>query len=250
MTKLVSFSVFGTSSKYHSGALANLELVRTILPDWKCAFFCGASVPSEMTDQLEALGGIVVRLALEQDQSATLWRYRAFSEFTGVERFLARDADSLITAREVAMIRDWERSDKDLFVIRDHPNHIWDVPGGLVGFKRSSENIVTKLRMVWSSPNRNYYGCDADLLYWYLWRDRSNSRFVVDTCGVWPRDRKRYGSSSDYCGRVAFSESGEMDIFEFNLPQASTAAKFSTKDFAMKDIRRILERFRIIVRKS
>ena len=48
MKKIISFSLYGTESKYTHGALCNAELAKVIYPEWICRFYCGESVPREI----------------------------------------------------------------------------------------------------------------------------------------------------------------------------------------------------------
>lgn len=41
----------------------------------------------------------------------------------GVDVFISRDADSVLSARESAAVQDWLRSGKTLHVMHDHPHH-------------------------------------------------------------------------------------------------------------------------------
>lgn len=223
MSKVVSFSLFGSSQKYLTGAIENCKRVAEVMPGWEAWFYCGTGVPQEVLVRLEVLGGRVIRVDDAEDQSATLWRFRPLLE-ERVSLALSRDADSLISTREANLVRAWELSGKDMHVIRDHADHIWHMPAGLVGLRNTSAIRRAVARML-EQVAMPYYGIDADLLYWHIWRNKGISRRIDDSLAFSslvciPHKAVRHGG--DFCGRVAFGPSGE-----FVLPLHSEKANSS-----------------------
>lgn len=207
----MSFSLFGSGQKYLTGALENCKRVAEVMPGWEAWFYCGAGVPKEVLAWIEALGGRVINTYDAEDQSATLWRFRPLLE-EGVSLLLSRDVDSLISSREANLVGSWELSDKDMHIIRDHPDHIWHMPAGLVGLRKTSDirRAVVQMLEQRATP---YYGIDADLLYRNIWRNKKISRRIDDSlalsalCCIPP---KAVSHGGDFCGRVAFGLSGEI----------------------------------------
>ena len=60
------------------------------------------------------------------------WRFLVADD-ASVERFIVRDSDSRLNAREAHAVAEWMKSGKKVHTIRDHPNHDRPLNGGLWG---------------------------------------------------------------------------------------------------------------------
>jgi len=130
---LVSFSLYGKDPKYSFGAIENAKTIARLGRDWHSVFYCGVDVGSNVLDALRSHGAIVVVVNNEKSHpNGMFWRFRAFNEFN-YDYALSRDADSRITSRELAAIKDWIGSKKDFHIMRDHPNHNAEILGGMFG---------------------------------------------------------------------------------------------------------------------
>lgn len=180
-------------------------------PGWTPVFYCGESVPDDTTDELVSLGAHVRKMNAPEDLAATLWRFRVFNDFSECQIFLSRDADSIISEGELELIEEWIRSGRDLHIIRAHPDHFWEMPAGLVGFRRGAQ-LEKALTMALSNGSRAYYGIDADLLREHIWVNKAFSRLVHNR--YHPRYWRdvRFGSRLDFPGQVGFDNSGEISI--------------------------------------
>ena len=68
------------------------------------------------------------------------WRFWAAADPT-VERFISRDVDSRLMARDAVAVAAWEQSGKAFHVVRDHPSHsLYPMSGGLWGCVRYAAN--------------------------------------------------------------------------------------------------------------
>ena len=56
-----------------------------------------------------------------------------------VDTYMSRDIDSPIFERETTIVRQWLKSEKTIHIIRDHPQHIIPILGGLWGIKLDQE---------------------------------------------------------------------------------------------------------------
>ena len=82
-------------------------------------------------------------MASEQDQhalSGLMWRFLVLDDHE-VDRFLIRDADSLISKREVAAIEAWQQSDKRFHLMRDYFSHTELLLAGMWGGRRLSARL-------------------------------------------------------------------------------------------------------------
>lgn len=246
MTKVISFSLFGKNPKYLIGAVENCRRIATVLPEWQPLFYCGESVPLRVRNEIEQLGGQVVLTDKEETQSATLWRIAAVLS-PEVEVCILRDADSLISSREASLVTRWAETDKEIHVIRDHPEHIWHMPAGLVGLRRTPR-VVSAVEDRLRKPYHPYYGVDADFLYLHLWRNRSITRHIDDSFLLTYTFSRRLRSvimNPDYCGRVAFDSNGDRLPEEPESAVGLSSALF--RWFFVRKWKRVMESIRVVV---
>ena len=146
--QVIAFSLFGDNPRYGETAKLNAMVVQQLLPQWTCRFYVDDSVPEQVRSGLQSWGAQVRRVS-EQDQaqlSGLMWRFLVLED-PDVDRFLIRDADSLISRREVAAIEAWLQSGKCFHLMRDYFSHtelllagMWGGCGGI--FKNVREQMV------------------------------------------------------------------------------------------------------------
>ena len=118
-----------------------------------------------------------------------IWRFLPILD-PNVDILLSRDLDSTITSREVEAVKQFLNSSKDFHIIRDHPNHIQPIMGGLWGikladpemrktyqtlFKEALEDIKISLA---PRTERNH---DQELLLKHFWPIVRNQAFMHDS---------------------------------------------------------------------
>ena len=140
MVKICSLSLWGSAYEYWSGALQNARLHKSLRSGYDIFVF------TDISSLRQALIDPKVRIiADELKQCTTLipidrspgymgmfWRMFPFL-WEGVERVIVRDADSILTSRELEAVRHWERSRYPFHIMRDHPAHTAVVMGGMFG---------------------------------------------------------------------------------------------------------------------
>lgn len=136
---VISFSLFGQGAKYLRGAVHNAHAARYLYPEWRCRFHVDASVPA---DTLQALrdAGAELRMQPESLPAArwgTLWRFLVADD-PAVDRYLVRDADSLLNLREAAAVQEWLASGRHFHLMRDHFDHSELVLAGMWGGVRGA----------------------------------------------------------------------------------------------------------------
>ena len=130
---IISYSLFGDSPRYCEVAIENVRLAQTLYPNWRCRFYVDGSVPSAIKQRLLALGAQVHEVTAEQQQmSGLFWRFLVMDD-PSVQRFLIRDADSLLSYREQAAVQDWLNSDKWFHCMRDYYSHTELILAGMWG---------------------------------------------------------------------------------------------------------------------
>ena len=120
---VISFSLWGHKPRYLRGAIDNVLAAPAIYPGWVLRFYVDNSVPSDVTNALESLGAEVL---IEKPDSSLVerlgWRFKVADD-QDVGRFLVRDVDSVINARESRAVAQWVESDKWFHVMRDWWTH-------------------------------------------------------------------------------------------------------------------------------
>lgn len=131
---VIAFSLFGGLPRYCEAALLNVQEAARLLPQWVCRFYVDDSVPAHVRHRLHAAGAQVVEMG--QAQAAGLhplmWRFLAVAD-PEVDRFLMRDADSLISTREQAAVQAWLDSGRAFHLMRDYFTHTELLLAGMWG---------------------------------------------------------------------------------------------------------------------
>ncbi len=131
MKKIISFSLYNNKPCYQLGAITNTLEAKRLFPDWKCRFY--TTDPTNIRNQLTYLGAEVVDMS-KWKHGYMFWRFLAVDDADAV---MVRDADSVVSEREVVVINQWLASDCQWHIIRDHPAHrSVPIPGGMWGYRK------------------------------------------------------------------------------------------------------------------
>ncbi len=142
---LIAFSLFGTSSKYCESAWLNVIEQPKLYPDWTCRFYIDDTVSSEIATRLKDSGAQVVQVEGAMKQwPGPMWRFAAYDD-PMVERVIFRDADSVISQREVDAVAEWINSGKGFHMMRDNGSHTELILAGLWGCTRGSMPSMTEM---------------------------------------------------------------------------------------------------------
>jgi hypothetical protein len=169
---LVAFTLFGDNPRYCETAVLNIAQAQRWLPGWTCRFYVDARVPAAVLERLSAGGAQCVDMSQHpvREAAALTWRFLVLDE-PGVDRFLLRDADSLVSAREAGAVNEWLRSDRWFHLMRDTYTHselllagMWGGCGGV--FKDIAKNLVLYSRQ---PPRLSARVLDQQWLREYAW---------------------------------------------------------------------------------
>ena len=136
MSKLISYSLYGTNPKYLRGAIKNSLLAKEFFSEWTSRFYCGSDVPRDVLRELEKLGSQVLLRQQDWHSNGMFWRYLAVKD-TIYDYTIFRDVDSRFTSRDVDAITQWIESKRSFHIVRDHPFHMTPILGGLFGLTNS-----------------------------------------------------------------------------------------------------------------
>mgnify|MGYP003332751815 CR=1 FL=1 len=130
---VLSFSLFGAQPRYLLGALENVQAAARFYPGWVCRFHVDDSVPPDTLAALRQAGAELRSLPRPVRRTdALFWRFLVADD-PQVGRFVVRDADSVVNAREAAAVQAWLGSERPFHVMRDHPAHTDLMLAGLWG---------------------------------------------------------------------------------------------------------------------
>ncbi|EFC38164.1 predicted protein [Naegleria gruberi] len=188
---VVSYGLYGGDPKYTTGAIRNAELVRYIYPGWVCRFYHDNTVPKNVLTQLEELGAELINVAndgMSGGIGGMFWRFLVAGDET-VDRYIVRDSDSRLNAREAAAVEEWIESGYPVHSMRDHLGHDAPMNGGMWGgVKGAIPDIIAKIK-AW--PNRDQFWMDMNFLakdIWPLIKDKTLSHDSV-VCTKYPNSK-------------------------------------------------------------
>jgi len=140
MSRVVSFSLYGSNPAYTVNAVINCLLAPEVYPGWTCRFYHDDTVPEGVLGLLATFEHAeLVPMPAGRGGSGRLWRFLAAADPT-VEAMVCRDADSWLSPREAACVDEWLASGRPFHIIRDHCLHsapimagMWGARGGVLG---------------------------------------------------------------------------------------------------------------------
>ena len=174
--KIISFSLWGREQKYLRGALENIELQWKYYPEWRCRFYVDSSVPENIIEQLNEHAEIA-RMPDGVGNFGLFWRFLPLDDPT-VDRFIVRDADSRLSAREAQAVLEWEASGSWFHLMRDHPGHIGTpICGGMWGATKQFRPGYMALLNNWLAGDRSFGHERGEYFY-------TDQTFLEDC--IWP----------------------------------------------------------------
>ena len=180
---VISFTLYGAAERYCRGAIENAVGRDYIYPGWTCRFYVDASVPADVVRQLTAAGAQIVAVdALPATPFGVFWRYLVADD-PGVDRFLVRDADSVINVRERVAVDEWLASGKHFHVMRDHVQHSELVLAGMWGGVGGALPRMLPAIQAFAADQHRMAGRTADQVFLreILWPTIRQSVFIHDS---------------------------------------------------------------------
>lgn len=150
--KIISFCAYGTKDMYVKAVIKNVKLQPSIYPGWQCRVYVENGVNEDIYKELEDLGAEVIRKLKPDGHLGMFWRFEPLKDTT-IERFIVRDTDSRLNEREAAAVREWEESDAEFHIMRDHEQHKAYICGGMWG---ATEKFIQKEKDVFDEEVEKY----------------------------------------------------------------------------------------------
>lgn len=131
---VIAFSLFGSNPRYCETAVLNVQAAAELFPKWVCRFYVDDSVPKDVCGRLWDAGAQLVFATGDAWQGIPplMWRFAVMDDAT-VQRYLLRDADSLLSTREQAAVQAWLASGQWFHMMRDFYSHTELLLAGLLG---------------------------------------------------------------------------------------------------------------------
>ena len=222
--KVVSYCLFGDSSRYTVNMLLNAELCQVFYPGWVVRVYYDDTVPYGVICALSDFENVeLVRRVDFFGESRRMMRFLAAGD---VDVVVCRDADSYVCEREVAAVDEWLLSGRSLHVMRDHPLHCVDVNRrriqagmfGIRGYLSGVGGLITDF----ISRSADWAGMDEVFLAEHVYPRFVGDMVVHDDFGVygdrthgWPRPVEYYDEEGGYIGRRQFPPAVHVDRFRF-----------------------------------
>lgn len=175
---IISFSIYGDSPRYCETAILNTIEAKNLYPNWTCRFYVDHSVPQEVLDRLVANGAELHFVSDEVKKMihGTMWRFLVIDD-ENIDRFIIRDADSIVSTREQYAVNEWLESDKAFHIMRDGYTHtdiilagMW---GGVTGIIEDIKSQILKYNKTCQS--KLYFGQDQHFLRDVIWKQIKGS---------------------------------------------------------------------------
>ena len=108
--RVISYGLYGADDRYTIGAIRNAQLAPIVYPGWGVRFYVDQSVPRAVQAKLRSLGAHLVQMGGRSRMGGAIggmfWRFLVASD-DAVDRFVVRDCDSRLSARERLAVEEW-----------------------------------------------------------------------------------------------------------------------------------------------
>lgn len=129
---IIAFSLYGAQPRYCETLVENIRAAAGLYPHWTCRVYLDDSVPEHVWQRLQEAGAQLRDMSGEKEIFPTLWRFLVMDD-PQVERFMVRDADSLVSEREAAAVAAWLASPFHFHHMRDYFTHTELLLAGMWG---------------------------------------------------------------------------------------------------------------------
>src|SRR5262249_12916560 len=173
----------GHNPRYIVPLLENLRLAPHLFPGWTIRVYVDDSVSKNTIDQLRTSGAQLVHKLGGREipfYARLLWRFEVANDGS-VQRFLIRDADSLLSVKERVAVDAWIASDTYFHLMRDFYSHTDLILAGMWG---GVVNVLPNIGQLWSKfRSAKLHGRTADQRFLgdMIWPTVSQSCLIHDS---------------------------------------------------------------------
>jgi len=208
-----SYCLYGKfNPKYYYGLINNVKFIQSRFPKALIHLWFGSDVDESYLNEISMNNVTIKKLDISGHELMTQ-RFLSIDE-PNIDIVFSRDADSMISEREIIIINEFIKSPFLLHTIRDHCGQFVPIMGGLFGIKKKLlkiynlkiEDIIKKIKNL-NYINFNSYNSDQELLK-YLYINYRNFFMVHSTKNIFgdknfikinpPEDNNFCGQVIDY----------------------------------------------------
>lgn len=220
---LVSFCVYGKVDNYIE--LLKLNTAFLIANGFGVVIFCDSVNIEYLSNEIN--GSLILDGSIHGINNKMLWRLNpVFLNLSDV--LFVRDADSIISFREIELMNEFINSEFDFHIIRDHPLHYMPVMGGLFGLKKSAFGIFHNFSVFNKLVKcKNKYNFDqyflSDIIYPIV-----KNRAMIHTSGYrYLFEKVNFIQfNSNYCGKYANDSIAKFDELKEHLSIVNRSSTF------------------------
>jgi hypothetical protein len=212
-----SYCLYGKfNPKYYTGLQNNINFIKSRFPKALIHLWFGSDVEESYFKDISMNNVTIKKLDITGHELMT-HRFLSIDE-PNVDIMFSRDADSMISEREIEFINSFISSPFLLHTIRDHCGHFVPIMGGLFGIKKKllqihnlkMEDIIKKIKNL-NVINFDTYNSDQELLK-YLYFNFRNFLVVHSTKNIYNDInfiKINPPSDNNFCGQVIdYDQSG------------------------------------------
>lgn len=180
---IIAFSLFGASPRYVRPLMISADLRSHLYPLWTIRIYVDKTVPGEIVKTFQAKGCQVVDMT-NAGILGTFWRFLVADD-AAIDRFIIRDADSILNIRERVAVDAWVASNRHFHIMRDFYSHTELILAGLWGGVHGALPPVQKLIKAWLSRRNvtiyNQTTIDQIFLREEIWKIARLSALIHDS---------------------------------------------------------------------
>jgi len=214
MASAFSFCIYGSKPIYCEGLVRNLEAIAIHYPRFETHIYAGNDAPEEYLRRYESFPRTVIHRLPFTGRRLTFNRFLAI-DLPGVELMIVRDADSRLTDRDRWCIDDFIASGWQIYCVRDHKYHTYEIMAGLWGMHRIPGFSMSKAYAEFAPGYHDIdtYLADQDFLRNVVYRKFKGATLTYTPNWAYPGENHRLISLArkdayDFCGNVILVENG------------------------------------------
>lgn len=210
---IIAYSLFGQSPRYCETAVINSQLAPLIYPEWTCRFYVNDSVPLHVIKRLKLNQAEVVYVDKTKIHfSGLFWRFLVLDD-PNVHCFMIRDADSLLSYKEQAAVKQWLNSGKFFHLMRDNYAHSELILAGMWGgYTSVFPNIQQSIEQYYTQLNSLNKTIDQYFLRECIWPTVNQNVLV--------HDNYHLDNQSEFFPEYQLSDIEKIPLFHIGMVDA------------------------------
>lgn len=183
MRGLISYCFWGEDKKYINGLQRNIETIRKKLLGYEImlAIEEGSNFNADVD---------MIYVASKEYKKHKLMFCRFFpASWEWIDVFYSKDLDSPVLDREIAAMKEFEKSDKMFHIMRDHPLHTARIVGGMWGAKYGAVPNMCRLILENKHMYKNEWYCDQHFLEDIIYPLIQEDALIHDSIGIYEDEK-------------------------------------------------------------